>query len=496
MDLKHKGITWVGNFFQKFEAVCQEVDGFVSKDTVKYVENQLQNMGGGVKKLYSDVVQDVLPPLVEPVKQEAQAVALKSNAAISNYLKSMISYEETHVETDVKQSHMEPNAVDHVKNQLPDASSRLHLINHITPTSVDSLEEAETNSSLQKVDNVLTNENPNVGTEETAIEYSAPEVLDLISLGEKESFEASLSGEFKEDNHENAFGVLAKVSPASSFHSVEFECPHKRAAVFDSPADVTQSISDVSNILASSESGFSVVSGEKTIAEMRSIFSSSSLLAESCSLCGKSLDNSPNVVSCNNPSDHICDSSSKLSSSIPTPNVSRESKTLELGLASTSSTLSLKSLEENTSRIKEIQSLAESSGNRHIHFSESAQVINNGAFTGHSYDLGDDPSMETIELSDKVKLDESCVIVEPSELYAVARRVRKLRSYRKKIQDAFNSKKRLAEEYEQLAIWYGDADMSFGKDKWQPPLPSTPATLLDSKNSQTQLPCDSEWELL
>jgi hypothetical protein len=29
--------------------------------------------------------------------------------------------------------------------------------------------------------------------------------------------------------------------------------------------------------------------------------------------------------------------------------------------------------EENTSRIKEIQSLAESSGNRHIHFSESAE---------------------------------------------------------------------------------------------------------------------------
>ena len=38
--------------------------------------------------------------------------------------------------------------------------------------------------------------------------------------------------------------------------------------------------------------------------------------------------------------------------------------------------------------------------------------------------------METIELCDKVKLDESCVIVEPSELYAVSHRVRKLRSYR------------------------------------------------------------------
>lgn len=69
-------------------------------------------------------------------------------------------------------------------------------------------------------------------------------------------------------------------------------------------------------------------------------------------------------------------------------------------------------------------------------------------------------------------------------------------SHQKKIQDAFTSRKRLAEEYEQLAIWYGDADMGSGKDKWQPSLPSTPATPLDLKNSQIQLPCDSEWELL
>jgi hypothetical protein len=31
MDLNHKGITWVGNLYQKFEAVCQEVDDIVSK---------------------------------------------------------------------------------------------------------------------------------------------------------------------------------------------------------------------------------------------------------------------------------------------------------------------------------------------------------------------------------------------------------------------------------------------------------------------------------
>ncbi|KAJ1400830.1 hypothetical protein SESBI_29266 [Sesbania bispinosa] len=68
-------------------------------------------------------------------------------------------------------------------------------------------------------------------------------------------------------------------------------------------------------------------------------------------------------------------------------------------------------------------------------------------------------SLEDIKLNDDVKLEESCVFVDDSELYAVAYRAQKLRSYKKRIQDAFASKKRLAKEYEQLAIWYGDADM-------------------------------------
>ena len=31
MDLKHKGISWVGNMFQKFEAVCLEVDNIINQ---------------------------------------------------------------------------------------------------------------------------------------------------------------------------------------------------------------------------------------------------------------------------------------------------------------------------------------------------------------------------------------------------------------------------------------------------------------------------------
>lgn len=39
-------------------------------------------------------------------------------------------------------------------------------------------------------------------------------------------------------------------------------------------------------------------------------------------------------------------------------------------------------------------------------------------------------SMETIDLCDKVKLEESCVFVDDSALYTISCRVQKLRSYK------------------------------------------------------------------
>ncbi|KAL7189676.1 hypothetical protein ACSBR1_039340 [Camellia fascicularis] len=67
--------------------------------------------------------------------------------------------------------------------------------------------------------------------------------------------------------------------------------------------------------------------------------------------------------------------------------------------------------------------------------------------------------METIELPEKAKFDESCVIVDSKLLYSVYCRAQKHRSYKKILQDAFASKKRLRKEYEQLAILYGDIDV-------------------------------------
>ncbi|KAG6637197.1 hypothetical protein CIPAW_11G162800 [Carya illinoinensis] len=336
MDLKHKGITWVGNFFQKLEAVCQEVDDIVNKD--------------------------VLPPLVDPVECQAQVVALKSNDAINTYLKAMMGDEENHVDV-IKQSHVEPNADDHLKKQLPDTS----------------------------------NENPNVSAEENATEESLTEVLELFSLNDKEPFGASFSCEFSESNHQNTFGVVTEVPPASSFHCVEFQSPPKMGTVTDCREEDSQSMSDVSSMNTSSESAFSVISDEKTIVEMKLVCSGSSLAAESCSLPGKLPDNSLYAASCNNHGDfrnYKCNDGDD----------------------------------------------------------DTEAIVNCGNIAGHPWisDIG------------------------------------------KRIQDAFASKKRLAEEYEQLAVWYGDVDMGSSKDSLQ----SMPATPLDLKNLPIQQACDSDWEFL
>lgn len=64
-----KGIAWVGNVYQKFEAMCLEVEETMYQETAKYVENQVQTMGASMKRFYSDVMQDLHPPSsTDPVK--------------------------------------------------------------------------------------------------------------------------------------------------------------------------------------------------------------------------------------------------------------------------------------------------------------------------------------------------------------------------------------------------------------------------------------------
>ncbi|KAK6934166.1 hypothetical protein RJ641_034321 [Dillenia turbinata] len=73
-----EGISWVGNIYQKFEAICHEAD-FVSQcdmDKIKYVENRVHTVGESVKQACSNVVQDLLSSSsVDSGENKAQALS-------------------------------------------------------------------------------------------------------------------------------------------------------------------------------------------------------------------------------------------------------------------------------------------------------------------------------------------------------------------------------------------------------------------------------------
>ncbi|KAJ0229237.1 Mucin [Hirschfeldia incana] len=88
--------------------------------------------------------------------------------------------------------------------------------------------------------------------------------------------------------------------------------------------------------------------------------------------------------------------------------------------------------------------------------------------------------LDTIALSG-MTLPEDPSYVDDNELYALHARTKKLRSVKRKILDALATKRIREKEYEQLAIWFGDADM--GSD-------------LVKEDSEHEEAVDSQWELL
>ncbi|XP_059662710.1 uncharacterized protein LOC132308603 isoform X2 [Cornus florida] len=494
MDLKFKGRALVGSIYHKFEAMCLEVDDFVNQDTVKYVENQVQTVGESMKRFCSDVVQELLPPLVDPVKHETQAVTPKQDDAIGNYIRSMIGIEEDHV-IDIKKSYFEPDPVDPSKQVLP-------------LPSADTIREADSDFSLGQEDETLIDRHLYMGVEENVAkgELSLSDDLDFISPENKDLSEPSLFSESVEEKYINGF--LLEVSPQNTVHGEVLISDKKEGTVHNSFSDELEVVSDVSSTPPSSGLPIAVVSGENKIEETGLISSSSSLSKESYSLSEFSHANFPQTGE-NNPVvsiECVSDLSNDHSPFESFPIVSYDNKVEDMGFAFSSSFLSLEPNDANTSRTDEVVSLVGSSGNRSEHecaqleaFMSSFHIGCHGNAQGEADDFRvdiADPSMETIELSDKVKLDESCVIVDDKLLFEVSSRANKSRSYKKMIQDAFTSKKRLRKEYEQLPIWYGDVDIDFSQHSGQNVLPSIASMSLNSKKSPTHDLCDSEWEIL
>ncbi|KAA3478038.1 inner centromere protein A isoform X1 [Gossypium australe] len=100
MDSKFKGIVWVGNIYQRFEALCLEMDDMVCQvlftihpfavETFQYVEDQLQTVGANVRQFCTELMQEVLPSSPTNSKEELN-LSLLQNAAVTANKDSDIS---------------------------------------------------------------------------------------------------------------------------------------------------------------------------------------------------------------------------------------------------------------------------------------------------------------------------------------------------------------------------------------------------------------------
>lgn len=68
LKVSSKGLSWIDLMYQKFEAICEEVDKdhtLLMQETTKYVENQVSAVGTNVQKFFADFMEDILPPAPE-----------------------------------------------------------------------------------------------------------------------------------------------------------------------------------------------------------------------------------------------------------------------------------------------------------------------------------------------------------------------------------------------------------------------------------------------
>ncbi|XP_010277757.1 PREDICTED: uncharacterized protein LOC104612134 isoform X3 [Nelumbo nucifera] len=80
MDLNCKGITWVGNIYQRVEAICMEVEGIITQEALQFVEDQVESVGVSVKKFCAEVMQDLHPPSTEDPVKGGNDLDMKQNA--------------------------------------------------------------------------------------------------------------------------------------------------------------------------------------------------------------------------------------------------------------------------------------------------------------------------------------------------------------------------------------------------------------------------------
>ncbi|KAL2326787.1 hypothetical protein Fmac_020214 [Flemingia macrophylla] len=218
MDLNFQHINWVGNIYQKFEAVCQEVDDIVGQDAVKYLENHVHNVGDNVKKFYSGVVNELLPfPTLASAKYGSHSVDLTNNTDFSVELvaglKDNKNRDDENPINNFITSLQDPKEIDIGNNQQVGVPIEQNLVNEVSDETCSNSPEVEDSyiteegvgDDLRETSGAY-NENLHTSIEEVSVE-SVPKPMNLISVREIGSPEFPIHTEYNSDSWDSGCEV-------------------------------------------------------------------------------------------------------------------------------------------------------------------------------------------------------------------------------------------------------------------------------------------------
>ncbi|KAJ0052517.1 hypothetical protein Pint_02399 [Pistacia integerrima] len=430
MDLK--GITWVGHVYQKFEAMCLEVEEVMYQDTVKYVENQVQTVGASVKKFYSDVVQDLLPPSsMDLVKGAASSdLPAEQYTDIGIYKKPKVSMKEEAVMVDHGQSDDS-----HATYDLDKAASHVPSFHgfdiedtSFQPYSGNTAKGSCSGSYPKQYGNRIRCKS-RLGVKKISKEenFSLREMFGAVTHTEKDHSRALLFSELS-DKNQNTLCDQRDISPTPVTVEVNgCNCTEKISDEFENASKGTSGVVTDGQGCNEIEIAGAHSSCNDVLAEINGICNNNgvvSLVGSSVNRDVQPIEFPDEIILVCNPG--LADDSTPdtIESNIPVPQ-----------------------------------------------------------------DLG------IIQQVDNIQDEENCVLVNGDGLHFVPDKEIKHRPYKKKIRDAISSRMRSGrkQEYEQLATWYGESvnsNQECAGSSMQTNL------MGDMKRSPPQNPSESDWELL
>ncbi|WOG98598.1 hypothetical protein DCAR_0417942 [Daucus carota subsp. sativus] len=517
MDFKDNAWTW--NIQKKFNVVRQEVDEFVGVETMKYVENQVQTLGGTVKGFCSNVFQDFLSPaLSNPVYHDEGTVPQEGKFVSETYKNSVSNLREKYADTDSKSlSSALSNPVDLDAELVPQKGKDLSQ-NYNKPlfvieekyadiaskqiyTNQDSVHHMPPPYRLNNVKKTMPTEGDNEITKALL-----PSVRDDSAL--YDNVKTSVSGYVVSDCE----GLVAKERYMSEDSNLDFEelVAKERSLSENLNLDFERLVAKERSLSEGSNSDFEgLIANERSlsddlisdfeglIAKEKSLFEDSNSIGindEASLIFVTNEDHSHKIIdevvfAAVEDSVRVCSSVKERTFDpffddchckiLGTPQSSEAECSISSGCQVVEPTLfsSISSLSNNSYYQSECFTLPEES-----------------VFYDHTDSVN--LNMKTIDLSEKKRLNKSCIIEDNELLGATSFRPRRHRSYKQMIKDAYTKSKRLAKEYELLGIMYEDIDNELVQHERDSKLPSTHEKTPETGHSPTEDSGDCDWELL